>query len=171
MSVDWLGPDHPQGTPPQSGVHKTLMGLLVTDPSEKSPGKFVRGHLLNEHLGGLGNEVNMFPITGNANSQHLHSTENRIKKWVGKMKEAKKKNAPDRWVYYEVKVTGISSQLDPKAPIEENYVDCVFVCRATLKDEAGKAEEDFSTSIPSVYGKVKQKATTVEKVPAKPKKK
>jgi hypothetical protein len=161
MTVDWLTDKHPQGSPPQSGAQKKLMAFLVTDPSEKSPDKFIRGHLLNEHLGGLGNAENMFPITGNANSQHLHSTETKVKGWMKK---------PDRWVYYEVKVTNMSAKLDPPpGPIEENYVECVFVCRATLKDEAGKAEEDFSTSIPSVY-KVKGKATKVENVPAKPKK-
>lgn len=159
MTADWLGPDHPQGSPPESGAQTKLMGLLVTDPSKSSAEKFIRGHLLNENLGGRGNAENMFPITGNANSQHLHSTESRVKGWMKKT---------DRWAWYEVKVTNISSKLDagPKSP--QNYVQCVFVCHAILKDEAGKVEEDFSTSIPSVY-QAKQVATKIENLSGKPK--
>jgi hypothetical protein len=145
MTVDWLGEEHTKGgTTPESGVHDKLMGHLVTNPSESSENKFIRGHLLNEHLGGRGNAENMFPITGNANSQHLHSTEKTVKSWV------KKK---DRWVFYEVKVINISSKLDagPKHP--GNYVEAVFACRAILKDATGKPEEDFATNITSGYGK------------------
>jgi hypothetical protein len=118
------------------------MGLLVTDPGKRSPEKYIRGHLLNEHLGGRGNAENMFPITGNANSQHLHSTEKRIKNWVGKAK---------RWVFYQVKVQGVSSKLDggPKSPA--NFVNSTLACHAVLKDGEGKPEEEFSTSIPSTY--------------------
>jgi len=156
MTVDWLSEkDTAGGTTPESGVHDKLMGLLVTDPSQKSPDKYIRGHLLNEHLGGRGNAENMFPITGNANSQHLHSTETKVKSWMKKT---------DRWTFYEVKVKNISYKLDggPKHP--ENYVDSVFSCRAILKDQTGKVEEDFSTDIPSVYTE-KGKATKTVNVP------
>jgi hypothetical protein len=157
MTVDWLGPGFKPGSKPESGAQKTLMSLLVTDPSEKSPDKFIRGHLLNEHLGGLGNEENMFPITGNANSQHLHSTEKSVKSWM---------NNPlvkggQRWVFYEVKVQGISSRLNSKTDISQNYVNCTFACHAILKDETGKAEQEFSTSIPSTYS-VKEQATRLD---------
>ena len=142
MTIDWLGPKHPEGTTPESGVQENLMGLLVTDPGKRSPEKYIRGHLLNEHLGGRGNAENMFPITGNANSQHLHSTEKRIKNWAQK---------PKRWVYYQVKVQGVSSKLDggPKSPA--NFVNSTLACHALLKDGEGKPEEEFSTSIPSTY--------------------
>ena len=143
MTVDWLGSKHPEGSTPESGVQDKLMGLLVTDPKKGSAFKFIRGHLLNHNLGGRGNAENMFPITANANSQHSQSTETRIKGWLKK---------PDRWVWYQVKVTSISSQLDvKKAKSPENWVDSAFECHAKLKDDTGKVEEDFSTSIPSVY--------------------
>ncbi|MEI7830106.1 MAG: hypothetical protein WCI31_10065 [Prolixibacteraceae bacterium] len=142
MSVDWLGAGPHHGSPPQSGVQDKLMGLLVTDPGKSSDEKFIRGHLLNEHLGGEGVGNNMFPITGNANSKHLHSTEKEVKKWITK---------PKRWVKYDVKVQGISSRLNggPKNPV--NFVNSSFVCHAILKDAAGKTEEEFSTVISSVY--------------------
>jgi hypothetical protein len=144
MQADWLGSNAPPGTPPQTNAHVNLMNLLVTDPYQKSPDKYIRGHLLNEHLGGLGEGNNMFPITGNANSKHLHSTESKIKGWVKK---------PKRWVLYEVKVQGVSSKLDagPKSP--DNYVNCQFVCHAILKDAAGKKDEEFASTISSTFNK------------------
>jgi hypothetical protein len=156
MTVDWLGPKHPEGSAPESGEQEKLMNLLVTDPSQSSSKKFVRGHLLNENMGGRGNAENMFPITGYANSQHLHSTEKKVKDWL---------NKPDRWVYYEVKVTNVSSRLDagPKSP--QNYVQCTLACHAILKDVTGKAEEDFSTSVPSTY-EAKEKATKIDNLAA-----
>jgi hypothetical protein len=129
------------------------MGLLITDPNERSPDKYIRGHLLNENLGGRGNAENMFPITGNANSLHLHSTEKKIKNWVLEPK----KNEPKSWVLYEVKVQGISSKLDGGPKSWENYVNCTFACHGVRKDSAGKAKEEFSSNIPSVFG-LKQKA-------------
>jgi hypothetical protein len=153
MTIDWLGAKHPEGTTPESGVHDKLMGLLVTDPTQSSPDKYIRGHLLNHHLGGRGNAENMFPITGNANKQHLVSTETRIKNWV---------NKPKRWVYYQVKVQGLSSKLDagPKHPA--NFVNSIFACHAILKDTTGKQEEEFSSSIESTY-KIKGTAGVTER--------
>jgi len=154
MTIDWLGPGQPVGTPPESGVQDTLMNLLITNPSESSERKYIRGHLLNEHLGGRGNAENLFPITGNANSQHLHSTEKKVKGWV----EQAKNKVPKRWVYYEVKVRDVDYKLDLKKPKSyENYVNSSLACRAILKDANGKKEDEFSTTIPSVF-KTKGKA-------------
>jgi hypothetical protein len=142
------------------------MNLLETDPSEGSPDKFVRGHLLNENLGGPGVAKNMFPITGKANSQHLQSTERHVKSWLDKQPKKPKKHknkADQRWVYYSVNVHVISSSLSTKADITENHVNCTFVCRAVLKDEAGKAEQEFSTSVPSTYN-VRTKAGRTDSV-------
>ncbi len=41
--------------------------------------KIVRGHLLNDHLGGLSVEENLFPISAQANSNHLHKVEGYVK--------------------------------------------------------------------------------------------
>ena len=145
MKADWLGGKIPEGTKPEAGAQEALMDLLVTDPNQRSPFKYIRGHLLNEHLGGRGNAENMFPITGNANSQHLHSTETTVKSWVKKKK---------RWVLYEVKVLGISLVLDPKRKKSaDNQVNATFACHAVLKDAAGKTEDEFSTSVRSTFEK------------------
>jgi hypothetical protein len=142
MTADWLGPNPKGGSPPKSGVQDNLMNLLPTDPTNRSAFKFIRGHLLNEHLGGEGDADNMFPITGNANSRHLHSTESKIKNWV---KERK------RWVFYQVRVDSVSSKLDGPAKSEKNYVNCVFVCKAIQKDAAGETKNELATQITSQY--------------------
>ena len=73
---------------------------------------------------------------------------------------------PKHWVWYEVKVKNVSSKLDGGKKSPDNYVNCVFLCRAVLKDAAGKAEEDFSTAIQSTYT-VKQAAAKVVDVTRK----
>ena len=144
MSIDWLNDawrrTHP-GTPPRSGAQSTLMSKLETDPGESSPDKYIRGHLLNEHIGGVGDATNLFPITGNANSRHLHSTESRVKRWV---------DVPTNWVFYEVMVDGISSRLN-SSDVTQNYVNATFNCRAVLKDDDGTERENYMTAITSTY--------------------
>lgn len=144
MTIDWLNDawrrSHP-GTPPRSGAQSTLMSKLETDPGESSPDKFIRGHLLNEHIGGVGDATNLFPITGNANSRHLHSTESRVKRWV---------DVPTNWVFYEVTVDGISSRLN-SSDVTQNYVNATFNCRAVLKDDDGTERENYMTAITSTY--------------------
>ena len=144
MSIDWLNDawrrSHP-GSPPRSGAQSTLMSKLETDPGESSPDKFIRGHLLNEHIGGVGDATNLFPITGNANSRHLHSTESRVKRWV---------DVPGNWVFYEVTVDGISSRLN-SSDVTQNYVNATFNCRAVLKDDDGTERENYMTAITSTY--------------------
>ena len=144
MSVDWLNDawrrSHP-GSPPRSGAQGTLMSKLETDPGERSPDKYIRGHLLNEHIGGAGDASNLFPITGNANSRHLHSTESRVKRWV---------DVPANWVFYEVTVDGISSSLN-NSDVTQNYVNATFNCRAVLKDDDGTERESYLTAITSTY--------------------
>jgi hypothetical protein len=56
----------------------------------------------------------------------------------------------------------VSSRLNQTAK-SLNFVNCTFACRAVLKDEAGKAQQDFSTSITSTYT-VRGEATKEEAV-------
>jgi hypothetical protein len=149
MSIDWLGHDYPKGTA-TSGGQKALMDLLVTDKNKKSENKYIRGHLLNEELGGRGDDNNLFPITANANSQHLASTESKIKEWKG-TKVAKKPT----WVFYSVTVNVKDPHLDPqKKDSPENWVDADLVCSAHQKDAEGNKtkEPPISTVIKSIFG-------------------
>ena len=63
-------------------------------PLVAGPPNYIRGHLLNENLGGKGQMQNMTPITTQANSDHKTKFENKVKKWV----------LDNKWnVYYRVK--------------------------------------------------------------------
>jgi hypothetical protein len=151
MTVDWLNDKHPEGSPSSSSEQVELMRQLVTEPKKSSADKFIRGHLLNEHLGGPGVALNMFPITANANKNHLTSTESVVKKWVAE---------PDRWVWYQVKVANISSKLNGKEKSPQNYVECAFVCEAVQKTADGEVKNKLSTTIPSTYQEKQTKETT-----------
>lgn len=148
MSIDWLSAafieSHP-GSPPGSG-QDVLMKKLVVNPKKGSAFKYIRGHLLNENLGGKGENKNLFPITANANSQHLRSTEKEIKEWI----VPKQKIQQNRYALYEVKVDVRSVRLK-KEKIEENLVNSTFNCRVVLKDESGKEKKSFLTAIKSEY--------------------
>ncbi|MFC1750931.1 hypothetical protein ACFL2V_19235, partial [Pseudomonadota bacterium] len=82
MTADPLGPEHLQGSPPQSGQQKKLMSKLHTDPKRQAHKKFIRGHLLNDNLGGPGLDYNLYPITADANKEHHDRIEKPVKKWV-----------------------------------------------------------------------------------------
>lgn len=151
MTIDWLSRDYPHshhGSPPRSGAQRTLMDKLETDPGASSPYKYIRGHLLNEHLGGEGEASNLFPLTGNANSQHLRSTENSVKNWVLN-DPAPHSSPPANWVYYEVSVEGVSSSLT-SGDVRQNYVNATLQCRAVRKNSAGEEQESFVSTILSV---------------------
>jgi hypothetical protein len=154
MTIDWLNLEYTKGkgSPPGSGQDE-LMDKLVVDPNKRSAFKYVRGHLLNEHLGGEGQPNNLFPITANANSQHLSTTESRVKTWVEKK---------THWAFYEVKINVVAEELGFKGrEIAKNHVDSVMTCRAVLKDDDGEEQQSFVTSIESTY-KTKGKGETFD---------
>ncbi|WP_310601222.1 DUF4157 domain-containing protein [Desulfobulbus sp.] len=134
---------HP-GSEPQSGAQKPLMDLLETDPGQKSPGKYIKGHLLNHRLGGIGNQENMFPITGNANSQHYHSIEKRVIDWVVKGSE-------ENWATYEVEVKNAKADIETKRPVWYNWVNATLQCRATLKDGDNQDKDTIGATVTSEY--------------------
>jgi hypothetical protein len=70
-------------------------------------GLYVRGHLLNQQLGGPGTEQNLTPITYAANSDHLHSVEKVLKGMVNAPKKSQ------QIVHYEVKVAPASRAAVP----------------------------------------------------------
>jgi hypothetical protein len=147
MTIDWLDKKYASkhGGPPKASALGAVMGKLTTDPGENSEDKYVKGHLLNENLGGQGDESNLFPITAIANSRHLHSTETKIKGWISK---------PNQWVWYEVKVDEVQAEFPkPKTKSKLNFIDATFNCYAVLKDESGKKLDGFLTTIHSKHAK------------------
>ena len=53
-------------------------------------GPFIRGHLLNGNLGGVGEVYNLFPITSHANGEHKRTAEGQLKKYTRAELDAKK---------------------------------------------------------------------------------
>ncbi len=145
MTAEWLGPDHKRGGPPESGAQKQLMGRLHTDPKTPNESKFIRGHLLNDNLGGAGKNYNLFPITANANKEHHNKIEDQVKTWVNREK---------RWVFYQVEVQNPSSSFASTMDVRKNYVNATFACRAAIKDAEGKEYNGISANIVSKYKKV-----------------
>ncbi|MFL9977615.1 eCIS core domain-containing protein [Paraburkholderia graminis] len=144
MKAENLHANHPAGTVPGSGEQATLMDQLVTDKSKKSEFKYIKGHLLNHNIGGLGNAENMFPLTSNANSQHLVNAESQVKKWV---------QTEGSYVDYEVKVTSIKYSLNGIKDDTANFVDCTLLCSATHNKAKGDVEKMPTKTIRSEYTK------------------
>ncbi len=142
MQADWLGPDHPQGTPPGSGVQNGLMDKLITDPSKSAEDKYIRGHLLNDNLGGEGKAHNLYPITADANKKHHDSIEDTVKRWV---------NTEKYWVAYRVEVEERGSDLSHGKNHPNNYVNAMFKCRAAIRGTDGKEYDTLSSNISSTF--------------------
>ncbi|MCZ6604224.1 MAG: hypothetical protein O7A03_03680, partial [Alphaproteobacteria bacterium] len=123
MEANPLGPDHRQGSGPSG--QKTLMGLLPTNPKiyRAADSRFIRGHLLNDNLGGPGTPDNLFPITAQANARHHSAIEAAVKSWV---------NNNRYWVRYKVTVENISPLTT--AANGKQFVNAQFRAAASVLD-------------------------------------
>lgn len=88
MTTGYLTKYKTGGQPPSSG-QDALYGFtkLPTKGAHGGSGYkqnqvYVRGHLLNQNLGGVGQALNLYPITGQANADHLNDVETDVKKRV-----------------------------------------------------------------------------------------
>lgn len=93
-----LAPDHEPGSQSTNdSAQDGIMGELVNSGNTSVPNKekYIKGHLLNDHVGGQGQAYNLFPITADANAKHLSFVEKYVKAQV----------AAGYAVGYEVKVT------------------------------------------------------------------
>lgn len=120
-----LGPEHLQGGPPKTNVQKYLMNNLPTTPTLPDPSKYIKGHLLNDNVGGPGEAYNLFPITAAANKEHERSIEHDVKDWVNEKKH---------WVKYNVEVTDINNQIISSQPTTDNFINCKLICHANVME-------------------------------------
>jgi len=121
MEATLLGPDHPLGSGPSG--QDALMGMLRGKGGGQNK-NYVRGHLLNDVVGGPGRAKNLFPITQRANQLHEQSIENQVKTWVNKDKF---------WVAYSVVVAMSQSRLVNPPPSEDyNFVTATFTAKASV---------------------------------------
>ncbi len=89
MRANPLSQDHPPGS--KAGADSDHTGMMAKLPaagnrkktgSGSGPYYYIKGHLLNDNLGGIANEANLFPITHEANGQHKSYVEEYIKKGI-----------------------------------------------------------------------------------------
>ena len=102
-----LTPKHDEGSAPSASPG--VWDLVKPDVLRREGvGLYVRGHLLNQQLGGPGDEQNLTPITYKANADHLHSVEKVIKGMINAPKKSQ------QIVHYEVTVAGPSRAAAPE---------------------------------------------------------
>ncbi|MEH2124217.1 eCIS core domain-containing protein [Nostoc sp.] len=123
MEATKLGPNHPQGSPPLGGALNLLMKKLQTNPRSGNHEKYIKGHLLNDNLGGPGSAQNLYPITADANSKHVRQVESIVKNWV---------NIQGYWAYYKVEVA------NEKVDLANGVINADLVCEAAKLDVDGK---------------------------------
>jgi hypothetical protein len=81
----WLDEDEPikgQEAAVNASQEELMMRLrkkYLGKQYKKKAGHFVKGHMLNDNLGGTALNENLFPITVMANKQHLSYVENKVK--------------------------------------------------------------------------------------------
>lgn len=147
MVADPVGQDKiGAGSTPSRSALAGVMGKLVTNPRRPNPSRYIKGHLLNHHIGGPGDNSNMYPITAAANSAHLHNIETQVKNWV---------ETNHYWVYYNVQVRNILesiTKLDPpKDP--DNFINATFHCNAYIKNADGTKRDEITYDAVSAYTK------------------
>lgn len=142
MIANPLSQDHLEGS--DSSNDKEQNNLMSKLPnagitSVPNPEKYIKGHLLNDNIGGPGHAINLFPITADANAKHLAFVEKYVKA-----------NIQEGYVcYYTVKVDHIKLH-------SVNAVDADFICEFFRYQSDGKtpvANSHHKATIESRYPK------------------
>ncbi|WP_189606592.1 eCIS core domain-containing protein [Saccharospirillum salsuginis] len=143
MEADNLGPSHGEGSGPGNSALSGVMDHLVTDPGNRNPSKYIKGHLLNDNIGGPGSSENLYPITAEANRSHETNVESIVKRWV---------NNEHYWVYYRVQVRNVSEHIEhPGRKDPDNWINAQFHCQAYIKKTDGGQANAFTETIVSRY--------------------
>jgi len=99
--------------------------------------KLVKGHLLNEYLGGKAKNSNLYPITDGANYDHLGYVENYVKKLV----------LAGRTVKYEVEAGPCGNEL-----CNTGCQKSQFRCHYKTEDFNGESVDKYVTIISNIVG-------------------
>lgn len=94
MVASVLTPLHPKGSGPSDKALKNIFDHLDTQGPTGAHG-YIKGHLLNDNLGGPGAAENLYPISQQANKDHSGLIEEEAKSLV---------NDQHYWVRYEVEI-------------------------------------------------------------------
>ncbi len=137
-----------QDSPIGSEAGKDTSQNAMMDNLEKTLGdkrtKYIKGHLLNDHLGGPARPYNLFPITDQANSDHLVFMEKYVKAEVEK----------GYVMYYKVNIANHSvKDLKPKQKKHgRRYtVNADIQCESAKIDKSDKPIEKHNITVKSVW--------------------
>jgi len=123
ISMDaYLAVDHVQGAQPEKNELTPLFLQLPRTKTKPADRRYIRGHLLNDNLGGPGKRFNLFPITHDANMKHENDIENIVKGWV---------NDEKQYVHYTVNVFPGNLDQDESG---NKFINSRFFCVAELLD-------------------------------------
>ncbi len=120
-----------------SGDRQTHMHLLHY-LSNKWGTRIIRGHLLNDHLGGLSIEENLFPISDSANKNHLNKIEKYVKGYTYGKPQSGEFVRPQR-IGYKVEVFNS----DNTQQFNEFNPQTEFRCDVEVNYEKNSGQEDF----------------------------
>jgi hypothetical protein len=146
MEATRLSQDTPIGSEAgKDSSQDNFMGNLKKTMGDKRT-KYIKGHLLNDHLGGPARPYNLFPITDQANSDHLVFMEKYVKAEVEK----------GYVMYYKVNIAS------PKVTDRESSkgtdhtrrysVDADIQCESAKLDPSEKPIEKHQITVKSVWG-------------------
>lgn len=142
MTADPLTPLHGQGSGPRSGALREVFRLLETQGETGSQG-YIKGHLLNDNLGGAGTSRNLFPITQTANTRHSAEIEETAKTLV---------NDNHYWVRYKVDMNEdtVTPYVDP-AGQDRVIINSTIVAELSVLKTSGAVRLVKRVSIPSRF--------------------
>lgn len=140
----WLDPDDRlQGQSASVNSSQNDMMAAIREHWGIEGGNVVKGHLLNDNLGGSALAANLYPITGGANKDHLGFVENAIKKADWEQGNS---------TYYEVEVKGT-----PKIEEAKATFSCDMRTWDGGNDYSTAGETVLSRNVPSDLTKVRAK--------------
>lgn len=144
MHARRLSQDHPLGmTAGKDSKQKKLMEDLAKTGGSAST-MYIKGHLLNDHLGGPARTENLFPITHEANGQHVYWMEKYVKAEVAK----------GYVMEYTVEVPSYSiSPSKVKGTTRNGYtINASFKCHSARLDVNYKPIDNYNITIVSTWG-------------------
>ena len=138
MVAKVLTPLHPQGTGPSDTALAPIFGYLETQGGTGVHG-YIKGHLLNDNLGGPGAAENLYPISQKANIDHSNMIEKDAKALV---------NDQQIWVRYEVEIKNETVSEVPPAPGAKPNAPKIVSIDADLHASLAKLHTDEKNFTP-----------------------
>ncbi len=144
MEAKTLSKDHPIGSiAGKDSSQEGLMGNLVKTMGDKKT-KYIKGHLLNDHIGGPARAYNLFPITEQANNDHLVFMEKYVKAEVAK----------GYVMYYKVLITNES--IKDEKPLQVGYkrrytVNSDIKCWSAKIKKDGDYTDQHNITVKSIW--------------------